>query len=338
MQKIAIDSLVSRNLVLSMAVTLPLTALSAQMVKANDLPTDSVTIITHVNKAADLYDRGEFARAKDEYRAVISSAPDAVEPYEGLLQCSEKTSDWSEVAFAASKIESLSPERKSFYEYDYGTALYNLNRYDEAIPHLKSALATANIAVPAFKPVRLQPPQGSKNSIQMLPTVKVTKPSDTPIQSGKPNPEDQPGVTSSSSLDIAKLANYDNAIRSESICIAEYLGCDKSDDIRFNSPPATHWHIDRILKGPPLNRHLPLRFDFHTLDVTKQPSGWAFNEKLLPQKGSKWIIFIEFAVPEGPKKLFTTFDGSYGRQPATEENLNELDRLLEEHHMKVQGL
>jgi tetratricopeptide (TPR) repeat protein len=339
MQIITVQKSVPSNLLLSLAFTLPVSSLTIQSVYANDLPSDSVTLTTHVNKAADLYDKGEFARAKDEYRAVIASAPEAVEPYEGLLKCSEKTNDWSEVAFAASKIAALSPERKSFYEYDYGTALYNLNRYDEAIPHLKSALATADIAAPPFKPIRLQPPQGTKDSIQMLP-----KPQSEQGITVRPNPlfnpvaDGQPGVTSRSSLDLAKLQNFENAIRSESICIAEYVGCDTADDVRFNSPPATQWHIERILKGPPLNRHLPLRYDFHTPDISKQPPDWKFDNKLLPQKGSKWIIFIEFAVPEGPRKLFTTYDGSYGRQPATEENLNELDRLLEEHHMKVQGL
>ncbi|HEY9756483.1 MAG TPA: hypothetical protein V6C97_15050 [Oculatellaceae cyanobacterium] len=329
---------IQSSLFLALALTLPLISIQPAAI-ASDLPTDSVTLTTHINKAADLYDNGEFARAKDEYRAVIASAPDAVEPYEGLLQCSEKVKDWSEVAFAASKISTLSPERKQFYEYDYGTALYNLNRFDEAVPHLKLALATADIAVPSFKPIRLQPPQGNTNTIQPLAPAPQTQATD--LQTAhppKPSSEEQSGVTSNGPLDASKLANFENAIRSESICISEYVGCEKTGDVRFNSPPATQWHIDRILKGPPLNKHLPLRFDFHTLEVTKQPTGWKFNESMLPTKGSKWIIFIEFAVPEGTKKLYTTFDGSYGRQPATEENLNDLDRLLEEHHMKVQGL
>jgi hypothetical protein len=311
-------------------------SITPQVALAEELPTDSVTLTSHINKAAELYDKGDYARAKDEYRAVISSAPNAVEPYEGLLQCSEKTRDWSEVAFAAAKIASLSPERKQFYEYDFGTALYNLNRFDEAVPHLKSALATADVPVPTFKPIRLMPPQGDNNGrIAILPEI---QPRPAGRQASTDTTHEPIGVTSNGPLDLAKLENFENAIRSESICIAEYVGCEKDDDIRFNAPPATEWRIVRILKGPPLNRHLPLRFDFHPPEVAKQPPGWRFSQSLLPQKGSKWIIFIEFAVPEGTKKLFTTFNGSYGRQPATEENLNELDRLLEEHHMKVQGL
>ncbi|MFX5472302.1 hypothetical protein ABTD76_18515, partial [Acinetobacter baumannii] len=47
----------------------------------------------------------------------------------------------------------------------------------------------------------------------------------------------------------AKLQNFENAIRSEFIGIAEYKGYDKSSDIRFNSPAASHWHIEKILKG-----------------------------------------------------------------------------------------
>ena len=322
---------------------------------SDSLPASSVLLTKHVNKAADYYEKGDYERAKDEFRAVIGFAPNSVEPYEGLLECSERTKDWPQVAFAAEKIKFLCPECTKLYEYEYGTALFNLNRYDEALPHLKSALATADVPVPVYKPMKLASPEDGNSSNNLL-LDGIQKPqasgSQSPQNGSMPEPSRQGHltdaeremrelnnkVTSDSSLDVPKLANFENAIRSEFIGIAEYQSYDKSDDIRFNSPPTTHWHIDKILKGPPLNRALPLRYDLHTPDVKEQPADWHFDESKLPKKGSKWILFIESAVPEGSKKLFKTFDGSYGRQPATEKNLNELDRLLEEHNMRNQGL
>jgi hypothetical protein len=128
------------------------------------------------------------------------------------------------------------------------------------------------------------------------------------------------------------LMTYDNAIRSEAIVIAEYEGYDKSDAIRYNSPPKANYHMVELLKGPPFNRALPIHYAFHVPAASETPEGWKFDEKLMPAKGSKWILFIEYAVPEHGQ--YNTYFGSYGRQPATEANLDKLDRLLESHNMK----
>lgn len=317
----------------------------------------SVTVAKHANKAAEYWDKGDFARAKEEFKAVIGFVPNSVEYYEGLLDCSNKTNDWPSVVFAADKIASLSPERKKFYEYDFGMALFNMNRYDEAVPHLKAALATADVPPPQFKPIRLNATENTTSiqapevlTRQNVPGMPSSSTSSTKINApgyGRTatqiqDEEDAKVITSGSAIDTKemsnKLLNYNNAIRSESIVIAEYQGYDKTNDIRFNNPPLTHWHIDTILKGPPLSKTLPLRYDFHTPDVTEPPKGWKFDESKMPEKGSKHIVFIEFSVPDGVKRWFVPFLGSYGIQPATEENLNTLDRLLESHNMKIQGL
>ncbi len=310
----------------------------------------SVTVAKHANKAAEYWDKGDYARAKEEFREAVSFVPNSVEYYEGLLNCAEKTQDWQNVVFAAEKISGLSPERKKFYEYDYGMALYNLNRYDDAIPHLKAALVTADIPVPPYKPIHMNITENTTSikAPEVLQPVKQALPESGGVVGSRGKTalqmEDEDArhvVTSANPVEEkmgAKLLNYDNAIRSESILIAEYLGYDKSDDIRFNSPPLTHWHIDKILKGPPLNKSLPLRFDFHPTGVKEPPPGWKFSDSMMPEKGSKWILFIEYSVPDGTKRWFLPFMGNYGRQPATEENLNTLDALLEQHNMKIQGL
>lgn len=302
----------------------------------------SVTVTGHANKAAEYWEKADYIRARDEFRQVISYVPTSVESYEGLMNCCEKTKEWPQVAFACEKIFDLSTERKKFYEYDYGVALYNMNRFDLAMPHLKAALATADIPPPPFKPIQLKLDQGSGNVIKAPEIIKKHDVGLPPVQAFGSTPVDIAEIasthviTSGSSVDTTKLQNFDNAIRSEFICIAEYKGYDKTDDIRFNSPPATHWHVDKILKGPPLGSSLPLRYDFHTPELKEPPAGWKFDDSKLPKIGSKWIIFIEFGVAE--RGLYNTYLGSYGRQPATEENLNTLDRLLTEHNMRNQGL
>jgi len=332
--------LLSSKLIDSIFSAIIVTLVSACPGQAQDLPTNSVTINKHINKAAEYYEKGDFARAKEEFRAVISYTTRSIEPYEGLLHCSEKTKDWPQVSFAAEKIAALCPERKNFYEYDFGTALFNMNRYDEAVPHLQRALVSADISVPEFKPVKVSTALNEATNPNILTGefTQSTRLSDNPSTARLVLADSNHVVTSESSVDFLRLENFENAIRSEFICIAEYQGYDKSDDIRFNSAVATHWQIKKILKGPPLNKSLPLRYDFHTPNVKHAPVGWHFDESLLPKKGSQWILFIEYAYPEGTKQLFTTYDGSYGRQPATEDNLNELDRLLEDHKMKIEGL
>ncbi|MFX6023348.1 hypothetical protein ABTF26_20150, partial [Acinetobacter baumannii] len=87
-------------------------------------------VTKYANKAADAWEKGDYAGARDAFRQVISYVPNSVESYEGLMNCCEKTHEWPQVAFACEKIFSLSPERKKFYEYDYGVALYNMNNFD----------------------------------------------------------------------------------------------------------------------------------------------------------------------------------------------------------------
>ena len=125
--------------------------------------------------------------------------------------------------------------------------------------------------------------------------------------------------------------SYDNAIRSECICIAEYKGYEKgtdSTDINWNTPPQAHYRITDILKGPPLNKDIPVKYEFHNYVDIKMPKGWKFDEKkMMPAKDSKWILFIEFAVPK--RGMFELFQGSYGRQEMTDENVNHLyDSLI----------
>ncbi|MBS1952713.1 MAG: hypothetical protein JST89_00860 [Cyanobacteria bacterium SZAS-4] len=120
--------------------------------------------------------------------------------------------------------------------------------------------------------------------------------------------------------------NYENAAHSECILIAEYLGYQKNPDVRFNQPIQADYKIVKILKGPPLNKRLPIKYEFHDHTNPPTPPGWKFSEKEMPAVGSRWLIFIEHAVPHNGQ--FETYQGNYGRQPETEDNLNKIYELL----------
>ena len=120
---------------------------------------------------------------------------------------------------------------------------------------------------------------------------------------------------------------YKNAVHSECISIAEYLGYQKNPDVKFNQPIQADYKIVRILKGPPLNKRLPIKYEFHDHSNPPTPPGWKFSEKEMPAVGSQWLIFIEHAVPHNGQ--FETYEGNWGRQPASEDNLNKVYELLQ---------
>jgi hypothetical protein len=224
-------------------------------------------------------------------------------------------------------------------------SLENWNRYDEAIPHLKAALATADIQPPPFKPlsVKLDDMGSGADAPKLAPVPEGGRPltgSTGGVGSTAPSAktglydEDKVGVDSGSDIDKMEreLRTYDNAIRSETIVIAEYKGYTKTDDIRWNSPPCANYYITKFFVGPPLNRNLPVRYFFHTPAHAEAPPGWKFDPSTMPAVGSKWILFIEFAAPE--RGQFNTYLGSYGRQEASEKNLDHLDEVMDKHNIK----
>jgi tetratricopeptide (TPR) repeat protein len=282
---------------------------------------ESVTLIRHSNKAADYYNAGDYGRARDEYRTAIGLAPKSVEYYEGLYNTCLKAQEWDQVAFAIEKIIELEPKRQQSLAYEYGQALYHLNKFDEAVPWLKKALVAADTPTVAFMP--------KIKNIDIVPSTPYIPPKPPPEEVKKPEPPKEPERAPES-----YRLSFDNAVKAECIVIAEFEGIEKNGDIHWNRPPLAHYHITKNLKGPPLNKALPVKYEFHDYLAVNQtpPKGWEFSDKVLPEKGSQWILFIDFGVPK--RGMFETFQGSYGRQPATDENLNNLYLLLDKYNMR----
>ncbi len=74
---------------------------------------------------------------------------------------------------------------------------------------------------------------------------------------------------------------------------------------------------------------MPVRFEFHDKTAKDKPDGWEFSEKIMPAKGSKWILFTDATIPTNG--AFETFRGNFGRMEATKENLDQIYRVLALH-------
>jgi tetratricopeptide (TPR) repeat protein len=304
-----------------------------------------VTITKHANEAAKAYAKQDYATARYEYRQAIGLSPTTIEFYYGLYDTCVHSGEWSEVTFALEKIFELDPAKKKQLGAQYGEALYHCKRYEEAIPVLKQALKDADLPQPKLTmtvpipsaPVETQAKPTPAPAPQTIASADTTGQAPVQVAVGTNN-----AVAATTPLinkePVAPLnvnegalggfsKSFENACHSECIVIAEYKGYEDNGDIAFNHPPKANYHITKILKGPPLNKDLPIRYEFHDRAKCELPSGWKFGADKMPEKGSQWIIFIQNAVPR--ERMFDTFQGAYGRQPATDENLNKVYGLLE---------
>ncbi len=98
-------------------------------------------------------------------------------------------------------------------------------------------------------------------------------------------------------------------------------GLSRNSDQKKGLFPRTllHFHVLKILKGPPINPHLTCR-----LPMTKTVS----DQWLSPTVGSKWLLFIPHVEPVGEPPGFELAEEPRGMQPCTSERLEELQREL----------
>jgi len=83
-------------------------------------------------------------------------------------------------------------------------------------------------------------------------------------------------------------------------------------------------------------KDIPINFKFYDQSDAQMPEGWHFTEDKMPPLNSQWIIFIPIATPS-PDHEYYTYDGSYGRPMATEENIAEIE-AINETHMRQAGM
>lgn len=312
----------------------------------------SVTLMKHVTAGQEALKGGRWAEAREEFRKVVGLDPKTPEWYLGLYTACYQTKEWDQIAFALEKVFELAPAMKSQYSGEYGEALYYMGKYDQAVPALKaglkyldspqakeskpsSMLALVPPPAEAPPPTALPAPPPSATNTGLPPAPTATAPPAT-IEIIKPNDPQHPEgwdkiAAKPVDVDSNKLAmTLEGAGRCEGIEVAEYQGYEKSKDITFFHPPLAHFRIEKILKGPPLNKDMPVRYEFSDRTKnTSMPAGWKFGDDKMPKPGSKWIIFLEWCSPRD--NMYDTYQGAFGRWEATDENLNKVYLELEKH-------
>lgn len=288
----------------------------------------SVTIQRAAQAAAKAMKQGQWGIAQGEYKKAIGFDPQEEDFYFGLYESSHQMQQWDQCALALEELFNKNPKFKDQMLIEYGEVLFKLNRYDEAEPILKKALAS--VAEPGVTETRL------KRLLEK--SIIVKKPEAGPIIEYKAPeefvvPEREHKIHADEVHDhkSRKSLTFLNAfMKSEGVYVAEYKDYEQAGLVSYFKPPQANYKIVEYLKGPPLSRTLPIKYEFHEKIVGEEkPADWKWSESLMPKKGSKWIIFIPNCVPIDGK--FETFHGSYGRQEFNEENIDEIHRIIQEH-------
>ena len=292
----------------------------------------SITVTRHAKAAIAAVQSGAWDQAFNNYRAAVGLSPKTPDFYYGLYNSAVHLGQWDQAKLALNSLFDIEPAAKGKLNAEMGLVLTKAGRYEKDIPYLKKALPTASedanfmsekLALLREKslaePVKVAADPNAKPYVE--------PPAFTPPPARELVHADDVRI------DKSKFAlSFENAFYySEFIGICTYEGMDKQTDITFFRPPITRFHIEKVLKGPPLNKNLPLRFEFHDKisDSGEAPKDWKFGPDKLPKKDSRWLIFIQNAVPRAG--AFDTYHGSYGRQEATEENLNKIYQIIELH-------
>jgi tetratricopeptide (TPR) repeat protein len=275
-------------------------------------------------KASRALKLGAYSEAQSEFKKVLGKDDDF---YFGFYEASVKLKQWDQATLALEQLFEKRPALKDQMSMEYGECLFKLNRFDEAEPQLKRALAKVNET--PILPGKLRtlfakadPPEAPPEVgpvIAVKPPVVFTPPTTVALPATAVNE------------DTAEALTLLNAfLKSESIVIAEFKSFEPDGMVTFNNPPGAVYKVTEILKGPPLNRTLPIRYEFHSkINSDVKPADWKWSPALMPKVGSKWIIFIQYSVPIDGK--FETFHGSFGRQEYNEQNLDEVHRIRQEH-------
>lgn len=117
----------------------------------------------------------------------------------------------------------------------------------------------------------------------------------------------------------------DQAFNFPFIAIVEYTGYKLEGKVDYFSGPIGEYKIIRLLKGANLPEVLDVRYDFSDGSACIAEAGWKFTEDLMPEKGSRWILFLD---QDTQMKYWTTYRGSFGRWDASPENIQEVEDAL----------
>lgn len=287
----------------------------------------SVLISAKADKAARALKSKRFEEAKILYKELTSDSPNEDDFYFGYYYSSRMLGSWRDVGSALKELFQSKPTLKDRMLIEYGECLFHLNRYTDAEPILR--LALTKVETPSIVEKHINRII-HKGIIEHKPV--IGKPA-TPVivihKRPKPRKPDDERTShpATSDVDLNLKAAF---LKSESILVAKFKKYDKRASVSFYQPPKAIYRIEKIIKGPPLNKTLPIRFEFHSKTDKGKPEGWKFDPKtMMPKAGSKWIIFIENSVPVD--RMFETYHGCYGRIPYTDDTIDDVMRIVGQH-------
>lgn len=287
----------------------------------------SILVSRKAHSAATSMKQGRYGEAQGQYKALIGQNPKEDDFYFGYYEASRKLRQWPEVALALEQLFQHNPRYKDKMTLEYGECLYHMNRYSEAEPVLKKALA--KVDQPSIVEKQLKKLMRKSIIIRKKHIGKVVVPKLIVHKAPAPRieAEEEASHPHTSDVDLNVKAAF---LKSESILVCVYKGFEKDKFVSFYRPPKAKYKIIEYLKGPPLNKHLPVRYEFHDKTDKGKPKGWEFKgRKSMPKVGSKWIIFIPNAVPVDG--MFETYHGSYGRMAYDGDSIDRVLRILEQH-------
>lgn len=115
----------------------------------------------------------------------------------------------------------------------------------------------------------------------------------------------------------------DEAMKSKWIVLVEYQGYEKSAHLDYFGYVETSYTVLDVLKGEKLDKKIQVRYRFHDGSACLVPE-WKFDEKKLPKKSSRWILFLSSKDAE----FYEVYRGDFGRMEATPEILKTIQSKL----------
>ena len=117
----------------------------------------------------------------------------------------------------------------------------------------------------------------------------------------------------------------EEAFRSPLIVIGEYQGYKPRGEINYFRGPIARYKVIEVMKGSPMSKILDVRYDFQDGSACLAPEGEKFTKDWMPPVGSRWVLFLN---KDKGEMYFSTYRGDFGRWPATEANIKEVNRAF----------
>lgn len=115
----------------------------------------------------------------------------------------------------------------------------------------------------------------------------------------------------------------EEAVNCKTIVVAEYIGFENKPGIKYfgGAKVKAFYRVTEIIKGQSIEEYIKLRYDFSDGSACLPPEDWKFTSKMMPKKGSLWVLFLKGIDDNG---RYETYRGDYGRWQANEKNIRDV--------------